>query len=232
MRAIRSSSPGANARQPGCVALADRERHQAVGVLVEDQLAGRRVGERAGETARSTGRAGAAPRRGRRPRARAHRRASRRTFVATLPNRSTISTVARTCVRPTSGSGSVDAHERRRVDCRPELRDRHAGREMRGRRREDVARVEGARDLGQAVARVGQLVRGVDAELVGGEHEQAVVGPDEQAPVDASRRATARRLPPTSGIDDGEVHAGRQCTGSRCAARARPGARPAGRCRA
>ena len=79
---------------------------------------------------------------------------------------------------------------------------------MRRRRREHVARVEGARDLGQAVALVRELVRRVDTELVRREHQQPVVRADEQPPVgggDGDRAAISA----DAGVDDREVHADR-----------------------
>ena len=79
---------------------------------------------------------------------------------------------------------------------------------MRRRRREDVSRVEGSRHLRQAVALGRKLVRRGDAELVRGEHQQAVVGTDEQPPVLRRDRDRAT-IAADAGVDDGEVHADR-----------------------
>ena len=51
-------------------------------------------------------------------------------------------------------------------------------------------------------------MRRVDAGLVGGEHQQAVVGADEDAPVAGAHRDGAA-VAADAGIDDGEVHADR-----------------------
>ena len=107
---------------------------------------------------------------------------------------------------------NVDAHELRRLERRPELLDRHTGSEMRGRRREDVARVKGARDVGQAVALVDELVRDVDLELLRREDQQAVVGADEHAPVNGAHGDRAA-FAADARIDDREVHADRHVDG-------------------
>ena len=70
----------------------------------------------------------------------------------------------------------LQAQEPTRVDGAPELLDAHAVGEMGRRRGEDVATVERARDVGQAVAGVLQEVRPGDAaQARRGRHEQAVV---------------------------------------------------------
>ena len=122
----------------------------------------------------------------------------------------------------TVGAGQVEAHERRRVDLVAEIVEVRAGREMRGDRREEVARVERPRDVLEVVARVRQAARRLDAVAVGGEHQQAVVGPDE----DAARRPSGSRRRggslPTPGIDDREMDAPAAGTEPRERARARP----------
>ncbi len=113
---------------------------------------------------------------------------------------------------PEGGVGHVEANERRRVERGPELLDRDAGRKVGGGRREHVARVKGAGDLGQAIALVLERVHRHDAELVGGERQQPVVRPDEQPAVGGlhgDRSAIASDV----GIDDGEVHADRHVAG-------------------
>ena len=85
------------------------------------------------------------------------------------------------------------------IDGRPELGERHAEREMSGGGREEVAAVERARDGLERVLRVRELVRlGDPAELLGGGHEQAVVGPDVDpaARVAQRERASRRRRRP------------------------------------
>ena len=79
---------------------------------------------------------------------------------------------------------------------------------MRCGRREHVACVERARDVGQPVARLGELVRGFDPELVGREHQEAVVGTDERPAV---ARADRDRVTGAADvwIHDREVHADR-----------------------
>ena len=62
-------------------------------------------------------------------------------------------------VAPTSGCGQVEPDERVGVERRAELGERDAEREVRGRRREDVAAVERARDRLERVLRVRELVR-------------------------------------------------------------------------
>ena len=157
---------------------------------------------------------------------------SRRAFVATLPKRSITSTVGRDLRAPDLGLGHLDAHELVGIDARAELLERHAGGEVRGCGREDVARMERARDLRQPVARVGELVRRRDAELVGREHQQAVVGADEEPAVDRAHARSRGARSPTPGSTTA------RCTptgryGARVrAARARPAAPPAAGSRA
>ena len=156
----------------------------------------------------------------------------RRTFVATFPNRSTERTVAEICDLPTPGSRHVDPHERLRGRRRPELPDRDAGGEVRGGRREHVARVEGPRDLRQAVALVRRArARSVTPSSSAASISRPLSGPTNIRP-SAVAMAIARRSATDSGIDDGEVHADRAGRASCSGARARPGAPPAARCRA
>jgi hypothetical protein len=128
-----------------------------------------------------------------------------------FPKRSTLSTVAEICERPSSGSGTP-TRELRGIEGRPKLHELDARGEMRGGGREDIAGVERVRDVRQAVALGRQLVRRIDAELVGDERQQPVVGADEHAAVvrpQCDRAAVAAH----SRIDHREVHAGRHVRG-------------------
>ena len=105
------------------------------------------------------------------------------------------------------GLGQVEPDERLRVDRRAELVERHAEREVRRRRREEVAAVEGPRDRVERVLGVRELVRLVDpAERVGRRQEQPVVGPDEQPAVAGPQRERPA-MAADAGIDDGEMDA-------------------------
>ena len=76
----------------------------------------------------------------------------------------------------------VEPCERVRIDRRPEVGERHAKREMRSRRREEIAPVERPRDRLERVLRIRELVRLLDpTELLGGRNQKAVVGPDVDA---------------------------------------------------
>ena len=84
----------------------------------------------------------------------------------------------------------------------------HPGGEVSGRRREEVAAVEGARDRVERVVRVRQLVRGVDPGTLGGGDQESVVGPDVGAALLVAQRERTARAP-DAGVDDGEVRADR-----------------------
>ena len=105
-------------------------------------------------------------------------------------------------------------------------------REMRGGRREDVARVKRARH----VARGGSAGRRARAPPRRRRRRRRASAGRCRARRTcgrrASRTATARRVAADTGIDDREVHADRQVRDACCAARSRPAAPPAARCRA
>ena len=91
----------------------------------------------------------------------------------------------------------------------PELLERHAGREVRGGGREDVAAVEGGRHRLQHVAGLRELdCLRHPAEPVRGHQQQAVVRPDVQAAVTAAQGERAA-IAADSRVDDREVHADR-----------------------
>jgi hypothetical protein len=92
----------------------------------------------------------------------------------------------------------ADVHARRRKagevvdgERRPERTQRHADRQVRSHRCEDVAPVERVGGAGQVVGRIGRLDRRRDtAERIGGPREQPIVRPDQD------RRTRRQRKPP------------------------------------
>ena len=219
--------PRRRARAPRCSrgrAAVDRQRERPVGVLVEQQLARRDVGERRrvvrGLVVDAT--RCAEPQPGSRPARRARRRA------CTLPKRSKRERVGdEAAVVVASGARAA--------------RSRRARRRRSGRRRPPsgapAARcaATGAKmsrpwnvadDRLEAVRRA-RDVDGLDraAEALGGEREQPVVGPDEDAVLLGRAQRDRAPLAADLGVDDREVHARRE-VGQRAAQRsARPSAR-------
>ena len=107
----------------------------------------------------------------------------------------------------TSGFGTSILVSELGLERRPELRRLDPEREVRGRRREDVAPVERRRDRLERVLAVRDLVRGLDpAELLRGRHEQPVVGADVEAAV-AAAEGDRPAIAPDARVDDREVHA-------------------------
>ena len=108
---------------------------------------------------------------------------------------------------PVDGCGQLEPDERRGLERTTELRRVEPAGEVGGRRREDVAAVEGARDGLEPVRRVLQLPRALDAaETVRGQHEQPVVRADVEPSV-AGAESDGLPLGADTGIDDREVHA-------------------------
>ena len=171
------------------------ERERAVGVLVDEQLAGRDVGE---------GRR--VDRRARRRRASAGRAAARTsassscsTSSVTLPKRSKAIACATQLLAVGLGERHLEPHELVGVDRLAGRRERGARGEVRGHGGEDVAAVEGRRRRLEAQRRAADVDRLDDpAEAPRGERQQAVVGADEDAVLLGRAQrdgATLRRRP-------------------------------------
>ena len=123
-----------------------------------------------------------------------------------------------------AGAGRVQRRELVGVDRVARVGQRRAGRQVRGHRREQVAPVEGGRRRLEAVRRA-RDVDGLDgaAEALDGQREQAVVGPDEDAVLLGGAHRDGAALAADLGVDDREVHAGRE-VGQRAAQHERAGA--------
>ena len=122
------------------------------------------------------------------------------------------------------GAGRVQRRELVGVDRVAGVGERRAGRQVRGHRREEVAPVEGRRRRLEAVRRA----RDVDglhgaSEALDGQRQQAVVGADEDAVVLGGAHRHGAALAADLGVDDREVHAGRE-VGQRAAQHERAGA--------
>ena len=124
---------------------------------------------------------------------------SRRAFVATLPNRSTSSTVAEICVRPTSGSGTSTRTSASGSSAGPSssIATPAARCAAAGAKRSRAWNVR--ETLGQAVPRVGQLVRGLDRRARRRPASAGRCRARRRCGRRSLRTAIARRLPPTSG---------------------------------
>ena len=148
-------------------------------------------------------------------------RASSATLPKRVDGRRRAATIARRR-RPRPAALERDEARRRRAARRPSASG-SPPREARGDRGEQVAAVEGRRHRLEPPRRARDVDRLDDAaEALGGEHQQAVVGPDEQPVLLGG--AQRDRAPPRAdlGVDDGEVHAGRR-ERQRALERERPG---------
>ena len=94
--------------------------------------------------------------------------------------------------------GEIESDERVGVERRPELLQRHAVREVRRRRGEEVAAVERPRDALERIGRVGELSHVGDPRALGGGKQKPVVRADEE-PALAIREHDGASDPPTPG---------------------------------
>ena len=143
----------------------------------------------------------------------------------TLPKRSKASAWATSAaVVVARARGMCSGVELVGVDRVAGVGERRAGRQVRGHRGEDVAPVEGRRRRLEAVRRA-RDVDGLDgaAEALDGQRQQAVVGADEDAVVLGGAQRHGAALAADLGVDDREVHAGRE-VGQRAAQHERAGA--------
>ena len=109
-------------------------------------------------------------------------------------------------------------------DDRAESLERHPARQVRGRRREDVAAVEGRADLGQPVT--GRLDRDRPPVALEREREEAVVRPHVVVPACAHGEGAAPAA--HARIDDGQMHRPGGRSGGPLPARGAPRGRRAG----
>ena len=125
--------------------------------------------------------------------------------VIRLPKRSTASTSPSRLAPSRRATGS--GWRTRSRAGGPSSARRHPARQVRGRRREDVAPVKSPGDLGQPVA--GRLQRHRRPAGIGeGEGEETVVGADESLPARLQRQRPPRA--PHPGVDHGEVNGARR----------------------
>ena len=224
---IRTSSSRPESEQLGGRAAVHGERERPVGVLVDQRLAGRHVGERLRvDAARAVdGHRVAEP------------QPERRELLVLDVEHDVAEAVDADGVRDDLvGLGArerhVERHEVVGVDRLARRRERRAGGERGGDRREDVAAVEGRRRGLQAVRRepdVDRLDRAAEAR--DGEREQPVVRPDEHAVLLGDAHRDGEALAADLGVDDGEVDARRAVRQRAAQRRARRSARRGAGCR-